>query len=458
MKNIINDTNVTEWFSQQMANLTPMKMVLALLMGFIVGLIIALVYRKAFRGVLFSPSFANTLIMLCMITTPVVMCIKSNIALSMGMVGALSIVRFRTAIKDPLDTAYMFWSLTMGILLGAELYTIALVVVAGISIAMLALAFFRLRTPNTFLLVTHYDAEVEPEVMDFIRRIKVQRLRSKTVTPGGVELTVEVQLRERFDIVNKLMDTEGVHNATLIACQSEAVNKGADMIIRNIPLRHELKYLITPAELTVLRNALAPLMQLDQGHEYLIRSLYFDTINDDALEEKIAGVGNRKKYRIRIYNFSDRVIKLECKSKYGDLISKQSVSIPRELADQLIAGDPEGLQRMRHPLLHDVYREMKTRLLRPVVIVDYVREAYIHPAEEVRITFDKQIRTGLYQTNMFDAAIPTYPVFDDPVEVLEVKYDEFLPTYMQAILSGVTAQRSAVSKYTWCRRYENKEF
>lgn len=143
----------------------------------------------------------------------------------MGMVGALSIVRFRTAVKDPLDTAYMFWSLTMGILLGAELYTIALVVVAGISIAMLALAFFRLRTPNTFLLVTHYDAEVEPEVMDFIRRIKVQRLRSKTVTPGGVELTVEVQLRERFDIVNKLMDTEGVHNATLIACQSEAGTK-----------------------------------------------------------------------------------------------------------------------------------------------------------------------------------------------------------------------------------------
>ena len=119
MKNIINDASVNEWFTQQMASLTPMKMLLALLMGFIVGLIIALVYRKAFRGVLFSPSFANTLIMLCMITTPVVMCIKSNIALSMGMVGALSIVRFRTAVKDPLDTAYMFWALTMGILLGA---------------------------------------------------------------------------------------------------------------------------------------------------------------------------------------------------------------------------------------------------------------------------------------------------------------------------------------------------
>ena len=225
--------------------------------------------------------------------------------------------------------------------------------------------------------------------------------------------------------------------------------------------RHELKYRISYGEKAALELRLAPLLQRD-AHAgpggYLIRSLYFDDCWNSAYAEKDAGILARKKYRIRIYNFSDRVIKLECKSKYGDLISKQSVSIPRELADQLIAGDPEGLQRMRHPLLHDVYREMKTRLLRPVVIVDYIREAYIHPAEEVRITFDKQIRTGLYQTAMFDASIPTYPVFDDPVEVLEVKYDEFLPTYMQAILSGVTAQRSAVSKYTWCRRYENKEF
>ena len=233
-------------------------------------------------------------------------------------------------------------------------------------------------------------------------------------------------------------------------------------IIRNIPLRHELKYHITPAELSVLRSVLTPVMQLDpngnENNEYHFRSLYFDTINDDALEEKIAGVGNRKKYRMRIYNFSDKVIKLECKSKYGDLISKQSVSIPRDLAEQLIAGDPDGLQRMRHPLLHDVYREMRTRLLRPAVIVDYVREAYIHPAQDVRITFDKQLRTGLYASDIFNPMLPTYPVFDDPVEILEVKFNEFLPTYIQSIISGVTAQRSAVSKYTWCRRYENKEF
>ena len=232
--------------------------------------------------------------------------------------------------------------------------------------------------------------------------------------------------------------------------------------VRNIPLRHELKFLITPAEMGVLRSIVSPLLQHDPNggptNEYLIRSLYFDTINDDALNEKIAGVGNRKKYRIRIYNFSDHVIKLDCKSKYGDLISKQSVSIPRDLADQLIAGDPEGLQRMRHPLLHDMFREMRTRLLKPAVIVDYIREAYIMEAEEVRITFDKQIRTGLYSTDLFNPSIPTYPVFDDPLEVLEVKYDEFLPSYLQSTLSCVTAVRSAVSKYTWCRRYENKEF
>ena len=146
---------------------------------------------------------------------------------------------------------------------------------------------------------------------------------------------------------------------------------------RSMPLRHELKFYINEMQYHLLRNALDRVLDRDpngdENNEYHIRSLYFDTINDDALEEKIAGVGNRKKYRIRIYNFSDKVIKLECKSKYGDLISKQSVTIPRDLAEQLIAGDPEGLQRMRHPLFHDMYREMRINLLRPAVIVDYVR-------------------------------------------------------------------------------------
>ena len=211
-------------FVEEFTAISVGTLLTTLLLSFALGLFVLVIYRVTFGGVSFSKSFALSLVMLSMVTALAILTVRSNVVLSLGMVGALSIVRFRTAVKDPLDTAYMFWSLTMGILLGPELYTIALVVVAGISIAMLALAFFRLRTPNTFLLVTHYDQAAEAEVMDFIRRIKVQRLRSKTVTPGGVELTVEVQLRERFDIVNKLMDTEGVHNATLIACQSEAGN------------------------------------------------------------------------------------------------------------------------------------------------------------------------------------------------------------------------------------------
>ena len=224
MQSIQNDPGVLSWFSAQFAQLTPMEMVIALASGLFVGLIIAFVYRKTYRGVLFSPSFATTLIMLTMITTPVVMCIGSNIALSMGMVGALSIVRFRTAVKDPMDTAYMFWALTMGILLGAGLYLVALVVVAGIGLTMLVLSFVRMKSPNTYLLVVHYDEDVEPDVNSTVARIRNRRLRSKVVSRGGVELTVEVQLGERSDIVNRMLDIEGVHNATLIAWQSEAGN------------------------------------------------------------------------------------------------------------------------------------------------------------------------------------------------------------------------------------------
>lgn len=221
-----NDSGVLQWFDEQFAMLTPQKMIIALAAGLLVGIIISLVYRKAFRGVLYSANFALTLIMLTLITTPVVMAIKSNIALSMGMVGALSIVRFRTAVKDPLDTAYMFWALTMGILLGAELYVIALVTVAGISVAVLLLTFLKLKSPNTYLLVLHYDEPIEPEIEALLSRSRIRsfRIRSKTLSRGGAEMTIEMQLGERHDIVNRMLDIEGVHNATLIAAQSEAGN------------------------------------------------------------------------------------------------------------------------------------------------------------------------------------------------------------------------------------------
>ncbi|MBO4470603.1 MAG: DUF4956 domain-containing protein [Clostridia bacterium] len=218
-----NDSSLSEYFMSQFESLTPWKIVIGLVMGCIVGLIIAFVYKRCYRGVLYSPTFAMTLMMLTLITTPVVMCIKSNISLSMGMVGALSIVRFRTAVKDPMDTAYMFWSLTMGILLGAELYVHALAVVLGISVILMLMTFVRFRNPDSYLLVVHYDDYAEQEITQLLRRtVRQRKLRSKTVTRSGAEMTVEVRLDSKQDLVSAVLNIEGVHDATLVACQVEA--------------------------------------------------------------------------------------------------------------------------------------------------------------------------------------------------------------------------------------------
>ncbi len=218
-----NDASLSDYFLSQFENLTPWKIIIGLVMGCIVGLIIAFVYKRCYRGVLYSPTFAMTLMMLTLITTPVVMCIKSDIALSMGMVGALSIVRFRTAVKDPMDTAYMFWALTMGILLGAELYVHALAVVLGISVILMLMTFVRFRNPNSYLLVVHYDDYAEQEITQLLRRtVRQRKLRSKTVTRSGAEMTVEVRLDSKQDLVSAVLNIEGVHDATLVACQVEA--------------------------------------------------------------------------------------------------------------------------------------------------------------------------------------------------------------------------------------------
>ena len=230
-----------------------------------------------------------------------------------------------------------------------------------------------------------------------------------------------------------------------------------------LPLRHELKFFINEGQHYLLSRALDRTLDRDpngdENNEYAIRSLYFDTVFNTALYEKFDGVPNRNKYRIRIYNFSDRVIKMECKTKLDSLISKRSISIPRDLCEQLIAGDPTGLENTRSGLLNDVYREMTVNLLRPCVIVDYIREAYLHPAEEVRITFDKQLRTGMRSHDLFNPHLPTVPPFDHQLMILEVKYNQVLPPYIRDLLNTdcPNAISSAISKYTWCRRFEELE-
>ena len=232
-----------------------------------------------------------------------------------------------------------------------------------------------------------------------------------------------------------------------------------------LPLRHELKFFISPLQYQVLSRTLKATLNPDpngdENNQYHIRSLYFDTAYDSALYDKINGTANRDKYRIRIYNFSDQMIRLECKSKFRDLISKRSVRITRDLAEQLISADPTGLESTASGLVSDTFREMRTNLLHPVVIVDYLREAYLHPAEEVRITFDMQLRSGLNSVDMFNPYLPTVPPFDHDEIILEVKYNQVLPPYIASLLTYALrdgACRSAISKYVYCRRFEFKDF
>ena len=226
----------------------------------------------------------------------------------------------------------------------------------------------------------------------------------------------------------------------------------------SLPARHELKYFISPGELEDLRLRLRKGMTLDShcrdGRPYVIRSLYFDDIDNSAWFDKQAGIEFRDKYRIRIYRKSDEEIFLERKRKLGDLIQKSSVQITRRLCDQIISGDPRGLYRSTSPLLQDVFVQMRTRLLRPVVIVDYEREAYLYPVEDVRVTFDLRLRSGMSSIDLFDPDIPTVCPHDRNWEILEVKFNNYLPNHVRDLLRGVRAVPSAISKYVLCRRFE----
>lgn len=222
--------------------------------------------------------------------------------------------------------------------------------------------------------------------------------------------------------------------------------------------RHEVKYFISLPAYYQLRSVLSPVLRRDRHAnargEYFIRSLYFDDAYDNAYYQKISGVEIRNKYRIRIYNCSDELIFLERKHKHGDLISKDSVRITRRLCDQLIEGRCDGLHASNNQLLQDMFREMRTRALRPRVLVDYTREAYTHPAEDIRITFDKDLHSGLFSRDLFNAKVNGVPPLVYGKMILEVKYNRYLPEYIRSLLSTVPSQLSAISKYTLCRSFE----
>ena len=223
--------------------------------------------------------------------------------------------------------------------------------------------------------------------------------------------------------------------------------------------RHELKYYITLGEYELLQRKLSLTMERDafakkNGGEYFIRSLYFDDRDDSAFREKLSGIDERDKFRIRIYDMRDDVIKLECKHKSNGYIKKQSIGLSRKEYEKLISGDRLFLLNRPQPFARRMYLEFAQRALKPAVIVDYTREAFVFPMEDVRVTFDKNVRTGLRSVDMFNAGIPTYPVIDDYGMVLEIKFNRFLPTYIRSLLQLEASQRSAISKYVLCRRFE----
>ena len=217
------DNLTADLFSSQTLGVSSMLTIIAtMVFALVLGCAIAWVYRRNYRGVMFSGNFTLTLIMMTLITAPVVLCIKNSVALSMGMVGALSIVRFRTAVKDPLDTAYMFWALTTGILLGAGQFLLTVVAMVLIAIMMTVLVNIQSKGVNSYLLVIRASAEAERSIAQLVSGIRIQKLKSKTVNGSSVEMTYEVRVDKPDALLNRLNSVPGVIDATLVSYQGEA--------------------------------------------------------------------------------------------------------------------------------------------------------------------------------------------------------------------------------------------
>ncbi len=220
--------------------------------------------------------------------------------------------------------------------------------------------------------------------------------------------------------------------------------------------RHEYKHYISFSDYLVIKSRLEAVCGRDhhagENGKYLIRSLYFDTASDKALQEKISGVSEREKFRIRCYNFDYSFIRLEKKVKKGGLGYKLSAALSREDVKRITEGDTEWMKDSSEALIVELYEKMKYEGLRPKTIVDYEREPFVYQAGNVRITLDYNIRTGAFCRDMLDANAPTAPVTPSTI-ILEVKYDNFLPDVIRDIVQLRYREGSAFSKYEACRIY-----
>lgn len=220
--------------------------------------------------------------------------------------------------------------------------------------------------------------------------------------------------------------------------------------------RHEWKHEITRSDLVSIRQRLRAVAQPDShaiDGKYLIRSLYFDNPDDKALREKIDGVNMREKFRIRYYNGDMSLIHLEKKSKRNGLGTKYSAPLTAEEAQSIVDGGIGWmLSAEDRPLVQELYCKMRYQGMRGKTIVDYTREPFIYAPGNVRVTFDYDIRTGLESTDFLNPDCVTVPAGDAPI-ILEVKWDEFLPSIIRDCVQTPGRRVTAFSKYAQCRIY-----
>ena len=221
-------------------------------------------------------------------------------------------------------------------------------------------------------------------------------------------------------------------------------------------LRHEYKHPINYHDYLTISGRLKHLagqdMHVGEDGTYRVRSLYFDNLSDKALREKIDGTDRREKFRIRYYNEDTDFIRLEKKSKIHGLCEKISAPLTKEEVTKICRGDIDFLLKSDKELLQELYAKIRYQLLRPKVVVDYKREPYVYGPGNVRVTFDSDIRTSLYQNSLFEKDLLTMPAQDEGI-LMEVKYDAFLPEIMQMAVRVPNRQAEAFSKYAVCRRF-----
>ncbi|MBP3912052.1 MAG: polyphosphate polymerase domain-containing protein [Niameybacter sp.] len=225
-------------------------------------------------------------------------------------------------------------------------------------------------------------------------------------------------------------------------------------------IRHELKYYINQRVYLDVKTRLQLVLQKDpnmvKSEGYLVSSLYFDDMYHSALHQKQSGVRFRKKFRIRSYELDPSFIRLECKSKYDAYIAKESAVLTKEEYDCILNDSYEFLGYRPEKVCKELLAYNRSKRLRPKVVVEYLREAYISPIGNVRITFDKDISTSIGTIDMFDEDYRTMKVLEEGEMVMEVKYDDFIPSHILAILQTAMTEKCAISKYVMCIE-KNKE-